>query len=390
MFGRIFQKPPSAIKEIRTPERMVKELLVGEKETDFFSAERIQRLVRGSKLVKTGGQKLYYPLRLTDFPERVLSEGHDVLQILMKNYERLQAAVSDVLVGLGYDPYCVTDPDFEREDLRGTGYSRIRGKNNLLLKEGKAANGIPEKDRVIPGCQFSVKEKLVRCIDPNGRLKFLKIVENLAGCEYLGQTNRYSFDQNMQVLLDAMKKSSEDHSYGIVDRDIKQENILIEHDSKRRLGVRGKRCDRELQMRIGSIPPDPGTNTIRTRGTPCHSDVAYYIYPRLETISVRTSIDVFAYGITLLSLYLNKGYDGFIKEFHREIRDEDGNLVSYVPYENAINKDDIYNAMKRAGVEADIPDRIIDLIIQMIGKNRSLRPSLQKVIRILQEEFNLE
>ena len=390
MFGRVFQKPPSAIKEVKTPERLVNELLMGEKGRDFFSAERIQRLVRATKMVKLGGQKLYYPVRLTDFPERVLCERFEVLQILMKNYERLQAVVSDVLVDLECDTYCVMDPEFEREDLLGTGFSRVRGKDNLLLKEGRTENGIPEEDLVIPGCQFSVQERLVRCLDPEGNLKFLKVVENLAGCEYLGQSNRYSLEQNMQALLDAIKKSSDDHSQGIVDRDIKQENILIQPYPSRKHGVRGRRCDRELQLAVGSIPPDPGTNVVRLRGTPTHYDVTYYKYRRVETTSARTSIDVFAYGITLLGVLLREKYDEFMKHFHKEVLDAKGDVVSYVEYEEDISKYDIESSMRAAGAEVEIPDRVMNIILQMIRKNRSLRPHLYKVMTILQEEYDLE
>ncbi|MFC1599969.1 hypothetical protein ACFL3T_03005 [Patescibacteria group bacterium] len=336
------------------------------------------------------GQKLYYPIKITDFPERVLCERFEVLQLLMANYERLQAVVSDALVDLGCDPYCVIDPEFEREDLLGTGFSRVRGKNNLLLKEGKTENGIPEKDLVIPGCQYSVQERLVRCLGPRGDLKFLKIVDNLAGCEYLGETSHYSLEQNMQVLLDAMRKSEEDHMHGKVDRDIKSENILVQPDPTRALGVRGRRCDRELQLEEGQIPCDPGTNMRICRGTPSHFDIAYYVYPQIETLSARTSVDVFAYGITLLTLYLGKGYDDFLEEFHKEIKDDEGEFTTFLPYEKAITKEDIFGAMKRAKVEADIPERMLYLIISMLKKNRSLRPILRVVMRILKEEYNLE
>jgi len=46
--------------------------------------------------------------------------------------------------------------------------------------------------------------------------------------------------------------------------------------------------------------------------------------------------------------------------------------------------------MRAAGAEVEIPDRVMNIILQMIRKNRSLRPHLYKVMTILQEEYDLE
>jgi hypothetical protein len=389
MFGEVLP-PPRTIKEIKTPENMVQELLVGGEDKDFFSARHAQALVGESKLVRRKGQTLYYPLRLSDFPEGVGKEERHVQEILMRSYERLQAAVSDVLVGLGCNLYCTTDPTFEREDLLGTGYSRLRGRSNLLLKEGNPDNSIPYDELVFESCQHSTYERVIRCLGADGKMKFLKIVENLAGCERVGQTNNYTFHQNMQAIVDTMRKTAIDHASGNVHRDIKPEHLLIVPTTSRKNGVRGKRCDQESIKMIGMLQPEPDSNKIILSGTPNYSDIKYFDYNEHDLRMNRPPIDVFSYGITLLAFYLGKHYDKFMIYFHKKIETEEGEFPKYHLYIADIRKEDILKAVKKAGAELDIPDRIFELIISMLRRDRNIRPRLKKVIQILEEEFDLE
>lgn len=389
MFGRVLP-PPRTIKEIRTPEHMVQELLVGGDDRDFFSAKHAQQLVRKSALAKRAGQTLYYPLRLTDFPEGVAREERQVQEILMRNYEKLQAAVSDVLVGFDCDLFCVTDPRFERKDLHGTGFSRVRGKGTLLLKEGNPNNSIPYDELVFERCQHSVYERVVRCMGADGKMKFLKVVENLAGCEFIGQTINYTIHQNMQAIVDTMRKTVIDHASGNVHRDIKPEHILIVPTTSRKNGIRGKRCDQESRRMTGMLQPEPGSNEIILTGTPDFSDIKYFDYNEWDLRMNKPPIDVFAYGLTLLSIYLGKYYDKFMNQFHKKIETEEGEFPRYYLYISDIKKEDLLKAAQESDFEFDILDRIFELIISMLRRDRNARPRLQKVVRILEEEFDLE
>lgn len=390
MFGRV-QPPPRTIREIKTPDNMVQELLVGGDDRDFFSAKHVQQLVKESKLVQKAGQTLYYPVRLTDFPEGVAQEEPHIQKILMRSYQRLQAAVSDVLVELGCDLFCVGDPKFERADLQGTGLSRVRGKDKLLLKEGNPNNSIPYNELVFEGCQHSVYERVIRCLGADGELKFIKLVENLAGCEFVNQTNHYTIQQNMQVVIDTMRKTLEDHVSGIVHRDIKPEHILVVPTPSRKTGVKGKRCDQESRRMTGRLQPEPDTNIVIFTGTPHFTDIKYFDYNEYELRMNRPPIDVFAYGLTLLSVYMaGQEYDKFLDCFHKEIETAEGEFPKFNIYISDIKKEDILKAAEEAGVELDIPDRILELIVSMLARERNARPRLQKVIRILKEEFDLE
>lgn len=382
---------PRTIREINTPDKMVQELLIGSEDRDFFSARHAQQLVGESELRHKKNQTLYYPAKLSDFPEAVANEDRHVQEILMRNYQRLQAAVSDVLVGFGCDLFCVGDPQFQRADLQGTGLSRVIGKDTLLLKEGNPNNSVPHDELVFEGSQHSIYERVIRCVGVDGELKFVKLMENLAGCEFVNQTDHYTFQQNMQAIVDTMHKTAQDHASNNVHRDIKPEHVLIVSTPSRKIGVKGKRCDQEGSRMTGMLKPELGTNTIILTGTPHFSDIKYFDYNIHDLRMNRPSIDVFAYGLTLLSVYLaGQKFDKFLDCFHEEIETAEGEFSRFEVYISDIRKEDILKAAEEAGFELDISDRIFELIISMLRRDRNARPCLQKVIKILEEEFDLE
>ncbi len=376
------------IKEIRTPKQIINKMLLGGWNKHVFSAQEVQEMVYASNLTRMEGQTLYYPGKIEDLPNYVKRKGPEVIRLVMENHAKIQKAVSDVLVELGCDLFCVIDPTLEREDLLGTGYSTVHGKSHLLLKEGKPGNPMPYADRKFDRTDFSAYERVVRYIGIDMKTKFFKLVENLAGSPYLMETNNYSFLQNMQVLVDTMKKCNQEHLQGNVIRDIKQENCLIVQDPSRKLGVRGKLTDQELMEREGMIPIDPDTKKRKLTGTPDHYDVMYYRYYQNEIDSLSLSIDVFAYGITLLALYLEKDFDKFIDKFHRTEKGEKGEKPKYSPYLVSIDRSDI--SMVLAGLKVDIPNDVLELIISMLQKDRNSRPKLHVVIKFLKDKYDLE
>lgn len=358
--------------EIRTPSEIIKGLLLNNDMEDSFPVRSVQDMVRSSSLTRLKGQRIYYPINKDELIQVAGDSEAELLEALMSFYHRLQLTVSGVLgCEFDCDVYSV-----EQFDPSGNGFSQVRERRNLLLKEGNPHHPIPEKEIIFPGTHNSIYERIVKCVGFDGKGKFLKIVENLSDCPSILNAHEYTIQQKIKALVDTMKRCREHHIQNHVHRDIKPEHVLIMPDQNSKLGVRGKLCDQELLMRTGMIDPDPD-GIIKIRGTPSFMDSEYYEYDSWAIKMNNPGIDVFSFGITLLELLIGKDYEKFIKIFKKK-------------YDGDISHHNVLFALKKAESDVEIPKELFDIIIKMLRQHRYFRAKLKEVIEVLENYFELE
>lgn len=377
---RPLEKP---VREIRTPNIILKQLLFSE---DAMHIKLIRDMIRNSRLKRVAGQILYYPVRRLDLPERLQGLDTEALTIIMNLYSKLQTAISDVLVGeMGCNTLCVGDPEFERKDLKTTGFLPVKGKANWLLKEGNPYNPVPKANIEFPGSEFGIREKLVRVLGLDGKIRMLKLVENLAGSEILMESNNFSQIQNLQALVDTMKECEKKHAQNLVHRDIKPAHILLNQNYDRKHGVKGKLADQELQTEYGKIQPNENGELV-FQGTNGYYDIGYFKYSLFDKTWIQPAMDVFAYAITLLKVYLGDKHYSFIDAL---VFNEDRKTLK--GYDGDITKKDIFKALEKIGCEKDaIPKDILKIVLKCLRMNRGRRPKLFQLRKFLQEKYNLE
>lgn len=370
MFRQIDKE--NVFREIRTPSDIINGLLLDNDKEDSFPVNSVQDMVRSSTLTKLEGQRIYYPINRGELIQAAGDSEDELLEALMSFYNKLQLAVSEVLGSeYGCEVYSV-----EKADENGNGFSQVRERRNLLLKEGNPRIPIPLKETIFPATPTSIYERLVKCVGFDGKSKFLKLVENLSDCPSILNAHEYTLQQKIKALVDTMKRCREHHSQNHVHRDIKPGHILVMPDQNSKLGVRGKLCDQELLMRTGMIDPDPDGRII-VRGTPIFADTEYYDYDSWAIKMNNPGIDIFAFGITLLELLIGEDYEKFIKILKRK-------------YYGDINEFNILFALKKADLDVDIPNELFDIIIRMLKQDRYFRAKLREVIEVLENYYDLK
>lgn len=135
----------------------------------------------------------------------------------------------------------------------------------------------------------------------NSGIAVLLITDRMAMDLYCGLHNGLSWLQRIQIAIDVLEGIRYLHSLGLVHRDIKLKNVLLDHDHRAKLTDLGF-CITEAMM-SGSVV-----------GTPVH------MAPELMTGHYDSSVDVYAFGI--LFWYICAGHtslpDAFDQFFNKE------------------------------------------------------------------------
>ncbi|CAI5524357.1 unnamed protein product, partial [Closterium sp. Naga37s-1] len=174
-----------------------------------------------------------------------------------------------------------------------------------------------------------------------------------------------SFEQRVGVLVGAARGFEYLHSFGIVHRDIKLANILL---------------DQTMQARIsdfGLVRKGEGTALQSTRvvGTPGYVDPSY-----AASNKATTATDVYSFGILMLELIT--GRHVITDSFNTHSDEEAGQQLHIVPWVQQqlaqSGSKVVVASLKDARMEArdDLVLRVVDLALRCTAKHSATRPAM--------------
>ncbi len=347
---------------------------------DTMTCEQIRQAVKISTLGKLEGRRLYYPLddrKLMHLAADVddcgiddVEEGAETHTLILDCLTNVQKVVADVLREQGNKVYTVSPASKNRERLgkNGNGWLRLDGYWHLVVKElnGKAIRYsspfyLPEDENLVDE-EFRIVE------GGNGSKAVLTFAPDYSDVPDFSEAN-LNGKEGIKVIIDAMRACVRLHENDFVHRDIKPENILVFPNGGKPVG---KLCDHEMVAPEGVMYRKNKNGSVYASGTAAYMDICYYpSYEAKDILKITASSDVFAFGITLLEYYLEHLMKDFIAKFQAaECKD--------------INMDVIREFIKHTESDVEIPERVLGIIVKMLKYDRSKRPRLKSVIRMLE------
>lgn len=341
---------------------------------DTVSADQIRRSVQASSLGTLEDKRLYYPLAVAvdDCGIDESSEDSETYQLIVYFLTQVQKVITQVLRGQGNTVYA-TSPIKKngfKEGKNGNGWLQPHGYNNLVIKELNGNNFQQfYSPFTLPEHQNLVRERYKIAVGDKGSKKLLVFAPDLSDIPDFHEVSLNEM-QALRVLVDSMRGCMHLHSQDLVHRDIKPENILVFENSE---GPIGKLCDHEMLAPQGALYKKDTRGRVYAAGTTDYMDIVYYpSYREQDKREISAQSDVFAFGITLLEFYLRDLMRDFVKEFQvSECQNiDEARIVEFLEAKNS---------------EIVIPEIILSLIVKMLRYDRTKRPRLASVIKILEK-----
>jgi len=382
--------PDREFNEIRTPDKikekifssdMFRELLklrkndiapaeVPEK-LNGISIEDLRQMFRFSALADLEGQNILYAINkseVDDFLDQWNAADSQVRDLLMEFYKKVQAAIAEVLEERNF--IVGTDRRIKKEIYGATNHRGFAVKMCQNAHQFEDPIMIPHHPNFMQTNIFPLKRY-------NGKQGMMILTEDITGA---GRFDKYdlsklTLEERMQALTQTMHGCIHLHNLGLVHHDVKPHNMffLPEEDSQP-IWILG---DPECVVPIGYKYPyfNQGPLIFTTLE---YFDHTYYGYGLNNISEASAGIDIFAYGMNILEQHIGD-YDlsGFVFDY----------LEDHI--NGSIDESLLREAFKDNGIQFNIPEDVLVILLRCLTYYREHRPCLSEVVQILEVEYGL-